>query len=54
MPGQLSVVNTAVPLANVAVVGSVEVGRSAVYISYKSGAKTLPCGILALNEESSV
>jgi hypothetical protein len=33
--------DTAVLLANVAVVESVEVGRSAVYSKYNSGARTL-------------
>jgi hypothetical protein len=37
MPGSQSVANTAVSSANFAVVGSVEVGRSAVYSRYNSG-----------------
>jgi hypothetical protein len=44
IPGQLSVANTAVSSANVAVVDSVEVGRSEVYSRYNSGPRTLPWG----------
>jgi hypothetical protein len=42
MPGSLFVANTAVSSANVAIVGSVEVGRSTVYSRYISGPRTLP------------
>jgi hypothetical protein len=54
MPGSLSVANTAVCSANVAVVDSVEVGWSAVCSMYNSGPRTLPWGTSALTEESSV
>jgi hypothetical protein len=46
------VANSAVSSANVAVVDSVEVGRSAVYSRYNSGPRTLPWGTPALAEES--
>jgi uncharacterized protein YdbL (DUF1318 family) len=42
MAGYLSAVNTAVSSANIAVVDSVEVGRSAVYIRYNSGPRHCP------------
>jgi hypothetical protein len=42
MPGSLSVASTAVYSANVAVVDSVEVGRSAVYSRYNSGPRSSP------------
>jgi hypothetical protein len=56
MPGSLYVGNTAVSLANVAVVDSVEVAKSAVYSRYSSGPRTRHCpwGTPALTEESSV
>jgi hypothetical protein len=41
MAGSLSVASTAVSSAKVAVVGSGEVGRSAVYSKYNSGPRTL-------------
>jgi hypothetical protein len=46
MPGPLSMANTAVLSANVAVLDSVEVGRSAVYSRYNSGRRALPWGTL--------
>jgi hypothetical protein len=46
--------STAVSLAKVAVVDSAEVGRSAVYIRYNNGPRTLPWGTPALTEDSSV
>jgi hypothetical protein len=54
MPGSLTVANTTVLSANVAVVDSFEVGKSAVYSRYNSGPRTLPWGTPALTEESSV
>jgi hypothetical protein len=42
MAGSLSMVTTAVSLAQVAVVDSGEVGRSAVYSRYNNGPRTLP------------
>jgi hypothetical protein len=48
MAGPLSVASTAVSLAKVAVVDTGEVGRSAVYISYNYGPRTLPWGTSAL------
>jgi hypothetical protein len=42
MAGSLSVASTAVSLAKVAVVDSGEVGRSAVYIRYNNGPRTMP------------
>jgi hypothetical protein len=48
MPGSLSVASTAVSSANVAVVLSVEAGRSVVYSRYNSGPRTLPWGTPAL------
>jgi hypothetical protein len=54
MAGSLSVASTAVLLAKVAVVDSGEVGRSAVYIKYNNGLRTLPLGIPALTRESSI
>jgi hypothetical protein len=42
IPGSLSVASTAVSSANVAVIDSVEVGRSAVYNRYNNGLRTLP------------
>jgi hypothetical protein len=54
MAGSLSVVSTAVSSANVAVVDSGDVGRSSVYIRYNTGPKTLPSGMPALTEDSSV
>jgi hypothetical protein len=53
VPGLLSVTN-ALALANVVIVQSVEVGRSAVYSSYNSGPRTRPWGTPALTGESSV
>jgi hypothetical protein len=44
----------AVSLANVAVVDSVEVGRSAAYSRYNNIPRTLPWGTPALTGESSV
>jgi hypothetical protein len=44
MPGSLSVANTAVSSANVAVVDSVEVGRSAVYSRSNSGPQDTALG----------
>jgi hypothetical protein len=54
MSGSLSVANTAVSSANVAVVDSVEVGRSAVYSRYNSGPRTLTWSTPAMTGESSV
>jgi hypothetical protein len=54
MPGSLSMANTAVLSANVAVVDSVKVGWSTVYSRHCSGPRTLPWGTPALTEESSV
>jgi hypothetical protein len=48
MSGSLSVANTTVSSENVAVVDSVEVGRSAVYSRYNSGPRTLPWGTSTL------
>jgi hypothetical protein len=48
MPGSLSVANSAVSSANVAVVDSVEVGRSAGYSRCNSGPRTLLWGTRAL------
>jgi hypothetical protein len=50
MPGSLPVPNTAASSVNVAVVDSVELGRSAVYSRYNSGPRTLPRGTPALTE----
>jgi hypothetical protein len=50
----LSVASTAVSLANIAVVDSGEVGRSAVYNRYNNGPRTLPWGTSTLTEESFV
>jgi hypothetical protein len=46
--------NAVVSLADVAVVDSVEVSRSAVCIMYNSGSRTLPWGTPALTGQSSV
>jgi hypothetical protein len=54
MAGTLSVASTAVSLVKVAVVDSVEVGRSAVYSKYNNGPRTLPGDTPALTEESSL
>jgi hypothetical protein len=54
MAGSLSVANTAVSSANVAVVDSVGVGGCAVYSRYNSGPRTLPWGTTPLTEETSV
>jgi hypothetical protein len=54
MLGSLSVANTAVSSANVAVVDSIEVDRSAVYSRYNRGPMTLPWGTPAVTQESSV
>jgi hypothetical protein len=54
MPESLSVANTAVSSANVAVVDSVEVGRSAVCSRYNNGPRTLPWHTSALTEEGPV
>jgi hypothetical protein len=51
MAGSLSVATTAVSSANVAVVDSGEVGRSAVYSRYNIGRRTLPLGIPALQAQ---
>jgi hypothetical protein len=48
-----SVAKTAVPLAKVAVLVSREVGRSAVYIRYRRGPRTLPWGTPAFTGKSS-
>jgi hypothetical protein len=45
---------TVVSSANVAVVDSGEVGRSAVYSRYNNGPRTLPWGTPALTDDSSV
>jgi hypothetical protein len=45
IPGSLSMANTAISSAYVAVVDSVEVGRSALYSRYNSGPGTLPSNI---------
>jgi hypothetical protein len=47
MAGSLSVDRTAVLSAKLAMVGG-EVGRSAVYMSYSNGPRTLPLGTPAL------
>jgi hypothetical protein len=47
MVGSLFVASTAVSSANVAVVDSGEVGRSAVYNRYNNGPRTLPYGTFA-------
>jgi hypothetical protein len=44
IPGSSWVASTAVTSANVAVIASGGVGRSAVYIRNSSGPRTLPCG----------
>jgi hypothetical protein len=54
MAGSLSVANTAVSSANVAVADSGEVGRSAVYTRYNSGPRTMPWGTPASTEQSFV
>jgi hypothetical protein len=54
MTGSESVAKTAVSSAKVAVVVSGEVGRSAVYIRYKRGPRTLPWGTPAFTGKSSV
>jgi hypothetical protein len=54
MAGLLSVATTAVLSAKVAVVDSDEGGRSVVYRRYSSGLRTLPWGMPAFTEESSV
>jgi hypothetical protein len=50
-PGSLSVDNTVVSWANVAVIDSGDVGRYAVY---HNGTRTLPWGTAALTEQTSV
>jgi hypothetical protein len=52
MAGSLFMATTAVLSAEVAVVDSGEVGRSAVYSRYNNGPRTLPWGTLALTGES--
>jgi hypothetical protein len=52
--GSLSVASTAVSSANVAVIVSEVVGRSAVYNRYNSGPRSLPWGTPALIVYSSV
>jgi hypothetical protein len=54
MPGSLSVANTAVSSANIAVVETVEFGRSAVYSRYNSGLKTPAWGATAFTVKSSL
>jgi hypothetical protein len=56
MTGSLSVASTAASLATVAVGDSDEVGRSAVYeySRYNNAPSTLPWGMPALTEDSSV
>jgi hypothetical protein len=54
MAGSLSMAGTAVLLAKVAVVGSFEFGRSAVYSRYNNGPRTLPWGTPALTRQSSL
>jgi hypothetical protein len=44
MAGSLSDAGIAVSSAKVAVVVAGEVGRSAVYMRYRNGPRTLPCG----------
>jgi hypothetical protein len=50
----LSVASSAVSSAKVAVVDSGEVGRYAFYSRYNNGPMTVPLGMPALTEESSV
>jgi hypothetical protein len=54
MAGSESVAKTAVSSAKVAVVVSGEVGRSAVYRSYRRGPRTLPWGTPAFTGKNSV
>jgi hypothetical protein len=54
MAGSLSMTTTAVLSAKVGVVDSGEVGRCAVYSSYKNGRRTLQWGMPALTGEGSV
>jgi hypothetical protein len=54
MAGLLSVASTAVSSAKVVVIDSGEAGRSAVYIRYNNGPKTLPWGTSTFTEESFV
>jgi hypothetical protein len=44
MAGSLSIARIAVSSAKVAVVVAGELGRSAVYMIYRNGPRTLPCG----------
>jgi hypothetical protein len=54
MAGVLPVATTAVSSAEVSVVDSGEVGRSALYSRYNNGPRTLPWATTALSEDSSV
>jgi hypothetical protein len=54
MSGSLSVANIAVLSANIAVVDSLQVGRSSVYSRYNSGPRSLLWDTLTLNGERSV
>jgi hypothetical protein len=51
MAGSLSDARIAVSSAKVAVVVAGEVGRSAVYMRYRNGPRTLPWGTLAWMDE---
>jgi hypothetical protein len=52
VPGSLSMADAAILFANVMVVDSVQVGRSALYNRYSSGPRTLPWGTPCLTKES--
>jgi hypothetical protein len=52
--GSLSMATIAVSLEKIAVVDSGEVKRSAVYIRYNNGCRTLPWGTPALTVDSSL
>jgi hypothetical protein len=51
MAGSLSMASAAISLTKVTVIGSGEVGRSAVYSRYNNGPRTLPLGMPDLTEE---